>query len=174
LVYQNSSYLSTSVHCFYKHKWNENSHTHKKVCAADRLQKRGMDHPKRCPLCDQDQETLDHMLIGCVFAREFWFKLLLQVNLQLFAPQSEDSAFLEWWRMLCTKISGIARDGLNSLVILGVWTLWKQHNGYVFDNKSPSIADAIRRVGLEVDLSEMAGAQKLSLLTAPILGLPAS
>jgi hypothetical protein len=147
---------------------------HRKVWTADRLQKRGMDHPERCPLCDQDQETLDHMLIGCVFAREFWFKLLLQVNLQLLAPQSEDSAFLEWWRTLCTKVSGIARDGLNSLVILGVWTLWKQHNGCVFDNKSPSIADAIRRVGLEVDLWEMARAKKLSLLTAPIPGLPAS
>jgi hypothetical protein len=114
------------------------------------------------------------MLIGCVFAREFWFKLLLQVNLQFLAPQSEDSAFLEWWRMLCTKVSGIARDGLNSLVILGVWTLWKQRNGCVFDNKNPSIADAIRRVELEVHLWEMAGAKKLSLLTAPISGIPAS
>jgi hypothetical protein len=80
-----------------------------------------------------------------------WFKLLHQVNLQLLAPppspKSEDSAFLEWWRVLCTKVSGIARDGLNSLVILGVWTLWKQRNGYVFYNKSPSINDAIRRVG---------------------------
>jgi hypothetical protein len=42
-----------------------------------------------------------------------------------------------------------------------------------FYNKSPSINDGIRRVGLEVDLWEMAGA-KLSLLTAPIPGLPAS
>jgi hypothetical protein len=147
---------------------------HRKVWTADRLQKRGLDHPERCPLCDQEQETLDHMLIGCVFAREFWFKLLLQVNLQLLAPQSEDSAFLERWRVLCAKVSGIARDGLNSLVILGVWTLWKQRNGYVFYNKSPSINDGIRRVGLEVDLWEMAGAKKLSLLTTPIPGLPAS
>ena len=80
----------------------------------------------------------------------------------------------EWWRTLCTKVSGIARDGLNSLVILGVWTLWKQRNGCVFDNKNPSIADAIRRVELEVHLWEMAGAKKLSLLTAPIPGIPAS
>jgi hypothetical protein len=146
---------------------------HRKVWTTDRLHERGMHHPERCPLCDQDQETLDH-IIGCVFAREFWFKLL-QVNLQLLAPQSEDSAFLEWWRMLCTKVSRIARHGLNSLVILGVWTLWKPRNGFVFDNKSPNIADAIRRVGgLEVDHREMVGAKKLSLLTAPILVLPAS
>jgi hypothetical protein len=86
------------------------------------------------------------------------------VNLQLLAPQSEDNAFLEWWRMLCTKFSRIARDGHNSLVILRVLTLWKQHNGCVFDNKSPSISGAIRRVGLEVGLWEMAGAKMWFLL----------
>lgn len=62
---------------------------HRKVWTTDRLQKIGMDHPERYPLCDQDHETLDHKLIGCVFAREFWFKLLFQVNLQ-HAPQSDD------------------------------------------------------------------------------------
>jgi hypothetical protein len=61
---------------------------HKKVWIADRLQRRGMDHPERCSLCDQDQETLNHMLLGCVFAREIWFKLLLLVNLQHLAHQS--------------------------------------------------------------------------------------
>jgi hypothetical protein len=65
-----------------------------RVWTADRLQKRGMDHPERCPLCDQAQETLDHLLIGCVFAREFWFKLLSQVNIQNMAPQLGDGAFM--------------------------------------------------------------------------------
>ena len=75
---------------------------------------------------------------------------------------------------MSTHVPGIARDGINSLVILGVWTLWKHRNGCVFDNKSLSVADAIRSVGLEIDLWVMAGAKKLSLLTAPIPGLPAS
>jgi hypothetical protein len=44
----------------------------------------------------------------------------------------------------------------------------------VFDNKSPSVAVAIRSIGLEIDLWVIAGAKKLSLLTAPIPGLPVS
>jgi hypothetical protein len=40
-----------------------------------------------------------------------------------------------------------------------------------FDNKSPSVAIAIRSVGLEIDLWVLVGAKKLSLPTAPILGL---
>jgi hypothetical protein len=31
---------------------------------ADRLEKRGLSHPDKCPLCDQDQESIDHMIGG--------------------------------------------------------------------------------------------------------------
>lgn len=37
----------------------------------DRLSKHGLSHPDRCPLCDQEPETIDHLLVGCVFARTF-------------------------------------------------------------------------------------------------------
>lgn len=40
---------------------------------ADRLAKRGMEHPDRCKLCDQEEETIQHILVGCVFSREVWF-----------------------------------------------------------------------------------------------------
>jgi hypothetical protein len=59
---------------------------------------------------------------------------------------------MEWWQESSTQVPGIARDGLNSLVILGVWTLWKHHNGCIFYNKSHSVPDAIGSVGLEIDL----------------------
>jgi hypothetical protein len=35
-----------------------------------------MDHPEHCLLCDQQEETIVHLLVSCVFAREFWFKIL--------------------------------------------------------------------------------------------------
>jgi hypothetical protein len=71
---------------------------HQRVWTADRLQKRGIDHPERCPFCDQEQETLDHLLVGCVFAREFWLKLLIQINPQTMVPQSGVGTFMDWWR----------------------------------------------------------------------------
>jgi hypothetical protein len=36
---------------------------------ADRLARRGLDHPDKCPLCDQEDETVQHILVSCVFAR---------------------------------------------------------------------------------------------------------
>jgi hypothetical protein len=38
----------------------------------ERLQRRGLPHPAACPLCDQEPETIQHLLLGCVVAREVW------------------------------------------------------------------------------------------------------
>jgi hypothetical protein len=59
--------------------------------------KRGLPHPIRCPLCDQQQETIDHLLVNCVFAREFWFHVLNKVNLQSLSPQLHNRGFMAWW-----------------------------------------------------------------------------
>jgi hypothetical protein len=63
----------------------------KRCWAADRLAKRGLNHPDRCPLCDQESETIDHLLVCCVFTREFWFFPLRQFGLQSLAPQPGSS-----------------------------------------------------------------------------------
>ena len=42
---------------------------HKKCWTADRLASNGLPHPAICPLCDQVEETLDHLLISCIFSR---------------------------------------------------------------------------------------------------------
>lgn len=32
---------------------------------ADRLARRNLPHPQACPLCDQAEETIDHLLVSC-------------------------------------------------------------------------------------------------------------
>jgi hypothetical protein len=90
---------------------------------ADRLEKRGLSHPDKCPLCDQDQESIDHILVGCVCARNFWFQLLGQVNLPGFAPRLGEVNTMQWWSRTSEQLQGIAKKGLNSLITLGLWTL---------------------------------------------------
>jgi hypothetical protein len=43
--------------------------------------------------CGQSLESINNLLTSCVFAREFWFKLLERVGLQEFAPQPEVLSF---------------------------------------------------------------------------------
>jgi hypothetical protein len=38
-----------------------------------------------CPLCDQEDETMNHLLISCVFTRIFWYMLLRKFGLHALA-----------------------------------------------------------------------------------------
>jgi hypothetical protein len=95
---------------------------------ADMLAKRGLDHPERYPLCDQASETLDHILVSCVLAKEFWFLLLQQFRLHCLCPYHWCSfiyGMVAWWEQ-AMKVSGdLAMKGLNFLIVLGAWILWK-------------------------------------------------
>jgi hypothetical protein len=41
-------------------------------CTADRLERRGLPRPLACPFCDQTQESITHLLLGCVLAGSVW------------------------------------------------------------------------------------------------------
>jgi uncharacterized membrane protein len=76
---------------------------------------------------------------------------------------------MEWWRRASEQVQDIAEKGLNSVRILGFWTIWNHRNSCVFDKITPNAA--IRRAEEERVLWEMAGAKNLSLLIVPIPGL---
>ena len=95
---------------------------------SDRLAKRGLNHPNNCPLCDQESETINHLLVSCVFSRIFWYKLLRQFGLHSLAPQLDAVSFLDRWEQASETVSGLTRKGLDSLIILGAWLIWKHRN----------------------------------------------
>lgn len=41
-----------------------------------KLARRELPHSERCPLYDQEEESIEHLLASCIFARQFWFQLL--------------------------------------------------------------------------------------------------
>jgi hypothetical protein len=141
---------------------------HKKCWTADRLEKRGLDHPEKCPLCEQERDTIDHLLVNCVFSRECWFLLLRQFGLQGLAPQPTDINFMECWHQTNEAIQGSFRDGLNSLIMLGAWILWNLRNRCIFDGLSPNVANFLIHVGYERRLWETAGAKGLTSLVASL------
>jgi len=79
---------------------------HKRCWTGDRLARKGLQHPAACPLCDQAQETIDHLLVSCVFARQMWFYILQIFGLQELAPNLEDENFDEWWVNTSGRVSG--------------------------------------------------------------------
>jgi hypothetical protein len=97
---------------------------HKKCWIADRLARKELPHPAVCSLCDQVEETIDHLLVPCVFSRQMWFNVLQELGLQALAPGLDDLIFDDWWDNVSNRVSGQVRKGVNSIVILGAWNLW--------------------------------------------------
>ena len=69
---------------------------HNKCWTADRLAKRGQLHPDRYPLCDQEAELINHLTVTCVFACQFWFRLLQKVALHSLSLQPGELSFDDW------------------------------------------------------------------------------
>lgn len=101
---------------------------------ADRLARKGMDHPAWCPLCEQENKMVQHLLVGCVFARQVQFKVFSLLGRQQLTPKPESLVFQEWWSLIVPKVPKEFREGLNSVIALvSWWWFWKHHNAYVFD-----------------------------------------
>jgi hypothetical protein len=141
--------------------------SHKRCWTADRLERHGLPHPEKCPLCDRENEDIDHLLVSCVFARQFWYHLLRQVGLHLLAPQPTDYLFDDWWEKVSLATSGLTRRGLNSLIILGAWTIWNHRNKCVFDGANPSMVEILILAGEEQRQWMIDGARGLSHLVPP-------
>ena len=135
---------------------------HDRCWTADRLAKRGLDHPESCPLCDQMEETINHLLVQCSFAKQFWFSLLRSGGFQELCPSHDDVCFETWWRNSAARVGMPLSKGFNSLVILGAWTLWKHRNRCVFYNCNPSAAVVLAAAREELMGWRMAGAKALS------------
>jgi hypothetical protein len=138
---------------------------HDRCWTADRLARRNLPHPEFCPLCDQEMETINHLLVSCVFVRQFWLLLLRRVGLGDLSPQPLETNFFDWWCTSSTWVNQSVRKGFNSLVTLGAWTLWRHRNECVFNGASPRLSAALAVAGEEAIMWSMAGAKELALLT---------
>ncbi|GJN10169.1 hypothetical protein PR202_ga28239 [Eleusine coracana subsp. coracana] len=62
------------------------------------------------------------------------------------------------------KVKKEDRKGVNSLIILGAWIIWKHRNACVFEGAAPSVHTILREVKDEQSLWCMASAKRLLAL----------
>lgn len=102
---------------------------------ANRLAWWGLPHPEHRLLCDQHEETLNHLLASSLFTKTF------QLNLQpdeFFFSKIGGQLGIGW-----NKGAYSNKKGLNSVVMLGAWSIWKHRNNCVFDVTFPDVASAL-------------------------------
>lgn len=53
---------------------------HKKILTWDKIRKRGVQGPSRCPLCEAQEETWEHLLNNYIFTSWLWdfFAIIFQ------------------------------------------------------------------------------------------------
>jgi hypothetical protein len=49
--------------------------------------------------------------------------MLRQVGLHALAPQPTEVSFDDWWERIEMPTSGFVKRGLNSIIVLGAWTI---------------------------------------------------
>jgi hypothetical protein len=59
-------------------------------------------------------------------------------------------------------VSNSYKKGLNSLIILGAWTLWRHRNDCVFNGATPRLATALVMAGEQIVAWNMARAKGLN------------
>ncbi len=105
----------------------------KRCWTVDRLRSRGLSHPDRCPLYDQCDETIDHLLVACPKSQQLWWIALSAIGHSECLPLNEQSfhAYDNPKRMIKDH-----RRGFDTIATLVAWTIWKERNNRVFNQKS--------------------------------------
>ena len=106
---------------------------HNRYWTADRLARRGLPHPEHYPLCEQEDESINHLLSACVFARQFWNEWFSGFGLQELTPQADNVDFYAWWQQSSDRLHTSLQQGFNTVVVLGTWSIWKTRNDVVFN-----------------------------------------
>jgi hypothetical protein len=64
------------------------------------------------------EETINHLLVQCSFAKQFWFNLLRSGGFQELCHSHDDVCFETWWRNSAARVDQpLSRDS----ILLSFW-----------------------------------------------------
>jgi len=129
---------------------------------SDQRARHGQEEREMCYLCDQERETIDHILATCPFTRELWYFILHALGKKPL-PQAANST-LRWWRCLRSLHDGDRRSGMDSLFAPVSWQVWKERNARCFRDATATVSELLQLIKTEADRWIEAGATKLALL----------
>ena len=88
------------------------------MLTLDQLKRRGIPIINRCFLCEEHEETIDHLLIHCSRAKSLWDLLLAITEANWVFPSTVRQLLLDWQSASVGKKKKESLDGGSSLFIL--------------------------------------------------------
>ena len=111
---------------------------HGRIWTAERRMRHGLQDSAECALCGQEDETIDHLIVSCVFARELWYCFLRPIGWERITPQP--GAVISAWCMDARCLAPRPmRKRFDAAVLHLSWCLWKERTSRVFDNAHSSV-----------------------------------
>eukprot|EP00253_Pinus_taeda_P032484 PITA_32484 len=108
-----------------------------RILTWDNLQKRGFIGPSRCPNCNAQEETSTHLMEACALAAQLWNRVA-HCNNRRMDRQGDIANILRSWPQVPFQ-SPILNSLWNLIPGFLYWTLWKERNNRIFNNKSRSV-----------------------------------
>lgn len=136
-----------------------------KCWTAHRRWRHGLQDACSCVFCDQADETMDHLVLGCVFSREVWERCLAAYHLHGLIRVQERNVMM-WWLESRRPLPKEIRRAFDSLLFLVGWTLWKERNSRTFGGASRTADQVLAAILEEAGLWTATGFRWLSVLEA--------
>jgi hypothetical protein len=125
---------------------------HNRVWTAARRRKHQLQVDDCCSFCDQEFETISHLLIACSFSREVWFTLFQKWWIGNRWSSDRELSLADWWVKAPKGFDKNGRRAFDSAVILICWMLWLERNACVFNRRSQSASELAAQVLEQVEL----------------------
>lgn len=106
------------------------------IATKDNMFKRRIARDALCPICLENQETVEHLLFLCPWTKPIWFGAHIcsvpnEFNISSL-PNWMNDAINHW------KANNICDDLRTGQLFYLIWHIWKARNEFVFNTKSPN------------------------------------
>ncbi|KAM1141546.1 hypothetical protein EV1_041111 [Malus domestica] len=98
---------------------------------SELFKKRSMPYPN-CPICHNQEESVEHLLLFCPWVKPVWFGGALNLKI----ARTEVSNWVEWFISASNVLGGPNDDRLSliSFVAFSCWHIWKARCNFVYNN----------------------------------------
>ena len=133
-----------------KHKFFAWLLVQSKILTADKLMSRHWPCNPVCSLCNHEQETAEHLVLHCHFARQVWDKLA-DWSEHLVTPPQPGIRIVDWWQKELVQLPNKTRKTKAGLMMYCASNLWKERNRRVFEQTTKNLAEVMQEIKLEVN-----------------------
>jgi hypothetical protein len=110
-----------------------------RILTCENLKKKGFVLAGWCCMCKNAEETVDHLLLHCWFARQLWSFVFQCVGIDWVIPLHVSELLFGWWNWFGKRSSRV----WNLIPSCLMWTIWRERNNRTFENLETPLAKVL-------------------------------